>query len=109
MPWQVEFHSEFEPEFLALERGVRIEMAAQPRFLEAVGPNLGRATVDTIKGSGIANLKELRFDAGGGVWRVLFAFDRRIAVLLVAGDKRGAQQVRFYKKLVAIAEARWKK
>ncbi len=110
MPWQIEFHSEFEPEFLALERGVRIEMTAQLRFLEAMGPSLGRPTVGTIKGSEIANLKELRLDAEGGVWRVLFAFNkRRIAVLLVAGDKRGTQQARFYRKLVAIAAARWKK
>ena len=35
-----------------------------------------------------ANLKELRFDADNGVWRVAFAFDpKRRAVLLVAGDK----------------------
>jgi len=32
-------------------------------------------------------MKELRFDAGGGVWRIAFAFDpRRAAILLVAGD-----------------------
>jgi hypothetical protein len=33
-------------------------------------------------------MKELRFDAAGGVWRVAFAFDpARQAVLLVAGDR----------------------
>jgi len=40
---------------------------------------------------------------------VAFAFDRnRIAVLLVAGDKRGMTANRFYKGLVTKAEARWK-
>jgi hypothetical protein len=35
-------------------------------------------------------MKELRFDAAGGVWRVAFAFDpKRNAVLLIAGDKSG--------------------
>jgi Phage derived protein Gp49-like (DUF891) len=52
-------------------------------------PSLGRPRVDTLKGSRIANLKELRFVAGGGVWRVALAFDAtRVAVLRVAGDKR---------------------
>jgi hypothetical protein len=33
-------------------------------------------------------MKELRFDADNGVWRVAFAFDpNREAILLVAGDK----------------------
>jgi hypothetical protein len=35
-------------------------------------------------------MKELRFDAADGVWRVAFAFDpNRKAILLVAGDKSG--------------------
>jgi hypothetical protein len=43
-------------------------------------------------------MKELRFDASGGVWRVAFAFDpRRRAILLVAGDKSGVSEKRFYK------------
>lgn len=43
------------------------------------------------------NLKELRFDAADGVWRVAFAFDpTRRAVPLVAGDKAGQSTRRFY-------------
>jgi hypothetical protein len=50
----------------------------------------------------------LRFNAAGGVWRVAFAFDgQRIAVLLVAGDKRGVAQERFYRRLIALAEHRF--
>jgi Phage derived protein Gp49-like (DUF891) len=42
-------------------------------------------------------MKELRFDAASGVWRVAFAFDpARRAVLLVAGDKKGRGSRRFY-------------
>jgi hypothetical protein len=56
----------------------------------------------------MANLKELRFAAGGGVWRVAFAFDaRRAAVLLEAGDKRGKAEARFYRTLIATAERRF--
>ena len=87
---------------------VRVELLAHARLLSEFGPALGRPAVDTLKGSRIANLKELRFSAAGGVWRVAFAFDgRRIAVLLVAGDKRGAAQARFYKTLIRKAEQRW--
>jgi hypothetical protein len=53
-------------------------------------------------------MKELRFDAADGVWRVAFAFDpKRKAVLLVAGDKSGGSQRRFYKQLIAKADERF--
>ena len=65
--------------------------------------------METLKGSRIANRKELRFAAEAGVWRVAFAFARnRVAVLLVMADKRGVAEHRFYKALVSRAEARWK-
>lgn len=64
------------------------ERLAQAKLLDMFGPTLGRPRVDTLKGSQHANMKELRFDADGGVWRVAFAFDpTRRGVLLVAGDK----------------------
>ena len=108
MPWQVEFHDAFLPEFEALTVPVQDALLAHLVPLQEFGPLLGRPLVDTIKGSSIANLKELRFDADGGVWRVLFAFNgQRVAVLLVAGDKAGVAQPRFYRKLVAQAESRW--
>ena len=53
-------------------------------------------------------MKELRFDAEDGVWRVAFAFDsERQAVLLVAGDKSGVGQKTFYKKLIKKADQRF--
>jgi hypothetical protein len=53
-------------------------------------------------------MKELRFDADGGVWRVAFAFDpQRKAILLVAGDKGGVVQRRFYRDLIAVADRRF--
>ena len=83
-------------------------LLAHAALLEQFGPTLGRPTVDTLKGSKVANLKELRFSAENGVWRVAFAFDgQRIGVLLAAADKRGKDQARFYKALVKLAEERW--
>lgn len=90
MNWVVEFHEDFEPEFDALPEEVQDELLARASLLETIGPQLGRPNVDTLNGSQHANMKELRFKAADGVWRVAFAFDpRRHAVLLVAGDKSG--------------------
>ncbi len=71
-------------------------------------PQLGRPRVDTLNGSSHANMKELRFDAADGVWRVAFAFDpRRQAILLVAGDKSGVSERRFYRELIRKADERF--
>lgn len=77
-------------------------------MLAVFGPHLGRPYVDTLKGSKYANMKELRFRAEDGVWRVAFAFDiKRQAILLVGGDKSGVSQSNFYKHLIEIAERRF--
>jgi hypothetical protein len=108
MPWEVEFHSALADEFESLDEAVQDELLAHAKLLQNFGPTLGRPKVDTLKGSKIINLKELRFNAGRGVWRVAFAFDKgRIAVLLAAGDKRGENEDRFYKRLIATAERRF--
>jgi hypothetical protein len=99
---------EFEPEFRALHEDVRTEILALSIVLEQFGPQLGRPRVDTVKGSRHANMKELRFSAADGEWRVAFAFDRRRkAILLVAGDKSGGSQKRFYRELIRKADERF--
>lgn len=71
-------------------------------------PMLGRPNVDTLNDSKHANMKELRFKAADGTWRVAFAFDPgREAILLIAGDKSGGSERRFYKQLIAKADARF--
>ncbi len=53
-------------------------------------------------------MKELRFSAAGGKWRVAFALDpRRRATLLVAGDKSGGSEKRFYRELIRKAGDRF--
>lgn len=108
MPWTVAFHDDFEPEFLALESAVQDALLAIAKLLADYGPQLGRPYADTLKGSKHANMKELRFEASDGEWRVAFAFDpRRQAILLVAGDKSGGSQQRFYRQLIAKADKRF--
>lgn len=108
MVWSVEFHEEFRAEFGKLAEEVQDELLAMLELLKQFGPGLGRPRVDTLKGSAHANMKELRFDAADGVWRVAFAFDpRRKAILLVAGDKSGTSEKRFYRELIRKADKRF--
>jgi hypothetical protein len=106
--WTVLFHDAFEPEFLELADDAQDELLAHAEILAEFGPGLGRPHVDTLAGSRHANMKELRFEAADGVWRVAFAFDpERRAILLVAGDQSGVSQARFYKTLIKTADARF--
>jgi hypothetical protein len=108
MSWVVQFHDDFEPEFDELSRAVQDELLAQAKVVEKFGPTLGRPRVDTLRDSRHANMKELRFDADGGVWRVAFAFDpQRTAILLVAGDKAGVSERKFYVRLIGRADKRF--
>lgn len=108
MSWIVEVGDDFEPEFFALREEVQTEILALARLLQQFGPQLGRPRVDTLKGSRHANMKELRFSAAGGEWRVAFAFDaKRKAILLVAGDKSGTSEKRFYRELIRKADVRF--
>ena len=108
MPWTVANQDDFDAEFDALPPAVQDELLAVTALLEVYGPMLGRPHADTLAGSRHANMKELRFTAMDGVWRVAFAFDpERRAILLVAGDKSGLAQKRFYKALVRKADNRF--
>lgn len=108
MPWIVDFAPEFEPEFDGLPEEVQDELLARARVLEQFGPMTKRPTVDTLNGSKYTNLKELRFDAADGVWRVAFAFDpERKGILLTAGDKSGQGEQAFYRRLIKIADERY--
>jgi hypothetical protein len=108
MIWSIDFHPDFYSEFLELPTEVRLELLAKVSLLEVFGPNLKRPHVDTLNGSTYANMKEIRFQAADGVWRVAFAFDpRRSAILLVAGDKSGGSEKRFYRQLIETADSRF--
>lgn len=77
-----------------LRRADRRTLMLVSQAIEALsreGPALGRPLVDTVKGSALPNLKELRpGSAGSSEVRLLFVFDpQRQAVILIGGDKAG--------------------
>jgi hypothetical protein len=87
--WLVEFHPECESWADGLAQGDGEALLAAIRVLRDLGPALGRPLVDTVDGSRHANMKELRPGSTGRTEiRVLFAFDKkRAAILLLGGDK----------------------
>jgi hypothetical protein len=108
--WTVLFQDDFAEEFEALDEALQIELLAMVQHLEKFGPTAKRPQVDTLKGSKIKNLKEFRFDAADGVWRVAFAFDsKRRGIVLAAGDKSGHSSDAFYERLIKLAERRMAK
>lgn len=107
MTWAVLDHPDFVEERETLPAEVCDKLDAVILLLEQYGPQLGRPHVDTLAGSGHANMKEIRVKEQG-VWRFAFAFDEeRNAVVLVGGNKQGKNQKRFYKSLIATADERF--
>lgn len=93
----------------ALRRSDRRTLLLISQAIKALGiegPALGRPLVDTVRGSRLANLKELRpGSAGASEVRLLFVFDpQRQAVILVGGDKAGNWQG-WYRTAIPLAEA----
>ena len=108
MNWTVEFADEFTAEFYGLREEVQDAILAMSRLLQQFGPQPGRPRVDTLNGSRHANMKEIRFAAADGEWRLAFAFDpKRSAILLVAGDESGGGARRFYRELIRKADKRF--
>ena len=98
--WKIEYH--FVADWLAsLDAPTRDCVTAAVEVLADLGPALGRPLVDTVEGSRFANMKELRPPSpGSSEFRILFAFDpARRAVLLLGGDKSGADTRKASKKV----------
>jgi len=108
--WRVSTTKEFDEWFADLDDDGRVEVIAKVELLKLLGPALKRPHADTLKGSKHPNMKELRADTAHSVVRIAFAFDPdRVGILLVAGDKSGASQKRFYRQLIAKADALYDK
>ncbi len=102
MVWEVENTDQFGQWYRELDERSQDRGVAAVEIPEEQGPGLGRRFVDTVKGSRHANMKELH--PRGGSLRSLFAFDpRRIAILLIGGDKTNRWQA-WYREFIPIAD-----
>jgi len=101
--WEIYLVDEVRRWLDALDSATYARVVQAIDLLAEAGPGLGRPLVDTIHGSSIANLKELR----PGNVRILFAFDPwRSSILLVAGDKTGRWN-QWYVDAIPLAEHRY--
>ena len=101
--WEIEYADEFGEWWTQLTDSEQDALTASIGLLEELGPNLGRPHADHIKGSKYTNMKELRTQVDGEPLRTFFAFDpRRIAILLIGGNKGGDD--RFYDRMIPIAD-----
>jgi hypothetical protein len=108
--WKVSFHDEFALEFDGFPEDVQDELLAAAAAVQELGPAADRPHVGTLANSKHPNMKELRFKANRGaeIWRAVFAFDpNREAIILVAADKQGTDEKKFYQKLLKIANVRF--
>lgn len=103
----VVFSEVFESWLNELDNDEHQSVLASLNLLQEYGYNLARPYADTIKGSKINNLKELRIQHDGRPLRAFFVFDPiRQAIILCAGDKTGDKH--FYKKMIPLAETLYK-
>nr|WP_322778154.1 type II toxin-antitoxin system RelE/ParE family toxin [Frankia sp. Cas4] len=102
--WEVYLVNEVRDWIDSLDAATHARVVQAIDLLAEAGPGLGRPLVDTISGSSVPNLKELR----PGTVRILFCFDPwRSSILLVAGDKAG-QWNAWYAEAIPLAEQRYK-
>lgn len=103
MKCDVEFTAEFYSWWQSLSEDQQDEVAAVVGLLEEQGVDLGYPRSSDIRGSRHGRLRELRIQVGGRPFRVLYAFDwRRVALLLVGGEKR--DEKRWYSSKISLAE-----
>lgn len=103
MNCEVEYTIEFEEWWNSLNEDEQATIDAYVKMLEEFGVGLGYPYSSDIKGASVSHLRELRPQHHGRPYRVLYAFDpRRIAILLLGGDKTGNN--RWYEQFVPIAE-----
>lgn len=90
MAYEVEVTDEWLEWFEALSAEEQDEVAAVIGLLEVKGPHLPFPYSSGVTTSRHSHMRELRTQVRGRPLRTLYAFDpRRVAILLIAGDKTG--------------------
>jgi len=103
MTYEVEFTDEFEQWYITLDEATQDSIDVTVELLEEKGPTLPSQYSSAINGSRYGHMRELKVQHKGKPYRILYAFDpRRIAVLLLGGNKAGND--RWYEENVPKAD-----
>jgi hypothetical protein len=102
--WEVEYTDEFEEWWETLTQQERNAVSESVKLLIDKGPALPFPYGSNIQTSRHGAMRELRSQCQGRPLRTLYIFDpRRVAVLLIGGDKTGMD--RFYDIYVPLADS----
>jgi len=101
--WEIEATDQFIRWWESLTIDEQEDVAIVVLLLEQSGPTLGFPRSSAVRSSRHAHMRELRVQHAGRPYRVLYAFDpRRVAILLIGGDKTGDN--RWYERFVPVAD-----
>jgi hypothetical protein len=102
--WEVEFSGEFGLWWDGLTIAEQKSVDFTVSLLQEVGPTLKMPHSSGVEMSRHRHMRELRVQHEGRPYRILYAFDpRRVAILLIGGDKTGNS--RWYEKYVPLADS----
>ena len=103
MTWEVEYTDEFGDWWGTLREDEQDSIAVYVTLLQNKGPSLPFPYSSGIERSKYGHMRELRVQHKGNPYRILYAFDpRRVAVLLIGGNKTGKD--RWYDEAVPRAD-----
>ena len=103
MQWEIEYTDEFGVWWNELDESEQEAVRASVKLLENYGADLKFPHSSSIETSRHKHMRELRTQHEGRPYRTLYAFDpRRVAILLIGGDKTG--NGRWYEHFVPIAD-----
>ena len=101
--WDVEYTNEFNEWWETLNENEQDAVTFSVGLLRSEGPSLKFPHCTDIKQSKHGSMRELRSQCKGQPLRTFYAFDpRRVAILLIGGDKTG--DARFYDVMVPLAD-----
>ncbi|HEU4881777.1 MAG TPA: type II toxin-antitoxin system RelE/ParE family toxin [Longimicrobium sp.] len=99
----MEYTDEFDEWWEDLDAKEQASVRAEVEQLVQFGPFLRFPHCSGIYGSRHGRMRELRVQHRGRAYRILYAFDpRRIAILLIGGDKTGDD--RWYERYIPLAD-----
>ena len=103
MTCEVEYTDNFEDWWHELSDDEQVSVAASVELLATRGTALPHPYSSGVESSKHSHMRELRIQHCGDPYRVLYAFDpRRIAILLIGGNKRGNN--RWYEEYIPVAD-----
>lgn len=104
--WEVYLTDEYLTWFSQLPEYDKETIMVRVHLLAEFGPELSRPYADTLYGSKMSNLKELRAKTNAHIYRIAYYFNaNRQGILLAGGDKKGKDEKLFYKDLIKKAES----